>query len=58
MFLERWKQWAAADAESRGLPGLGSLFDGLAASLQRLRSVDWDAERQKLVPPSRDGGAS
>lgn len=56
--LERWKQWAVADAESRGIPGLGPLFEGLEKSLQRLRSVDWDAEREKLLSPSGDGGAS
>jgi len=42
--LERWRAWARADAEARGLAGLPPLIDGLAASLARLRSVDWVRE--------------
>ena len=50
MLLERWKQWAVADAESRGIPGLGPLLEGLAPSLARLRAVDWVHELQQTEP--------
>ena len=55
MFLERWKQWAVADAESRGIPGLGPMLEGLAASLARLRSVDWVQELQKTAAKHGEG---
>lgn len=42
--LERWRAWARADADARGIAGLAPLIDGLAASLARLRSVDWVRE--------------
>jgi hypothetical protein len=51
--LEKWREWAVADAESRGIPGLAPMLDGLAASLARLRAVDWVRELQKTA---RDGG--
>lgn len=56
MFVERWKQWAIADAEERGLTGLGSLLEGLAASLARLRAVDWvEAHRKAAAPDTGEG---
>ena len=44
--LDKWRAWAVADAESRGIPGLGPMLAGLAASLTRLREVDWVRERE------------
>jgi hypothetical protein len=41
--LERWASWAKADAAARGLHDVAPLIDGVAASLARLRSVDWQA---------------
>lgn len=50
--LERWRAWARADADARGIAGLAPLIDGLAASLARLRSVDW--VREAGAPSCRD----
>ena len=55
--LERWKNWAAADAESRGIPDLGPMLEGLAASLARLRSIDWVQELQKPASTNGEGSA-
>ena len=53
--LDKWKAWAVADAESRGIPGLGPMLETLAASLARLRSVDWVRELQKTAPKNGEG---
>lgn len=56
--LDRWREWAKADAEAHGLGALAPLIDGLAASLTRLRSIDWNEELRKQTPPEREGGGS
>jgi hypothetical protein len=45
--VQMWKQWAIADAERRGLPGLSPILEGLAQATERLRATAWQ--------PSPDG---
>jgi hypothetical protein len=42
MSLDEWMTVAARDAERRGIPRLVPLLDGLRASLDRLRTADWN----------------
>jgi hypothetical protein len=55
--LDRWRAWAIADAEDRGIAGIAPVIEGLAASLARLRAVDWVEELQKpAAPRDTEGG--
>ena len=51
MSPEQWKQWAAADAERRGLHALKPLLEGLAAATARLRATEWQAAADRLSRP-------
>jgi hypothetical protein len=42
MTIDDWFTWAKADAERRGLPGLGPLLDGLRNATRDLRATNWD----------------
>ena len=55
--LDLWRAWASADAESRGIAALAPLVDTMAASLARLRAVDWVKELQRPASPPDEGGA-
>jgi hypothetical protein len=58
MSPEQWKQWAAADAERRGLHALKPLLEGLAAATARLRATEWQAAADRLARPvATDEGA-
>jgi 2-methylcitrate dehydratase PrpD len=58
MSPEQWKQWAAADAERRGLHALEPLLEGLAAATARLRATEWQATADRLSRPvDADNGA-
>ena len=58
MSPDRWKQWAAADAERRGLRALGPLLEGLATATGRLRATEWQTAADRLSRPAEaDGGA-
>ena len=52
MSPEQWKQWAAADAERRGLHALKPLLEGLAAATARLRATEWQAAADRLSRPA------
>lgn len=54
--LDQWRAWATADADARGIAGIAPVIEGLAASLGRLRAVDWVKEQQKPTPQDGDGG--
>jgi 2-methylcitrate dehydratase PrpD len=58
MSPDQWKQWAAADAERRGLHALEPLLEGLAAATARLRATEWQAAADRLSRPvDADNGA-
>jgi hypothetical protein len=42
MTVETWLEWAAQDAERRGLPELRPLLEALARSTHALRIADWN----------------
>ncbi|MGD9905572.1 MAG: hypothetical protein AB7U83_19040 [Vicinamibacterales bacterium] len=53
--MERWLAAAEADAETRGLPELKPLLQGLAAATRALRAGDWNdaADRDAAAPARR-----
>jgi hypothetical protein len=53
--VSAWRDWAKADAKRRDLPELAALIDGLANTVARLRSADWnaDARQAPAVTPER-----
>lgn len=57
--IDAWLQAAIADAESRGLPELKPLIEGLAQSTRQLRTAEWNdyvpADGRRLTA---DGGAT
>ena len=55
--LDLWRAWASSDADARGITGLAPLVETMAASLARLRAVDWVSELQKPATPRDEGGA-
>lgn len=58
MSPESWKQWAAADAERRGLRALGPLLEGLGSATARLRASEWQIAADRLSRPAdADEGA-
>ena len=42
MNIAEWLAAAKADAETRGLPELLPMLDGLAQATERLRAADWN----------------
>lgn len=52
MTLERWLEWAAEDAERRGIDGLPALLEALGRATASLRAADWNDDADG---PSPDG---
>ncbi len=50
MTLERWLEWASADAEQRGLDGLPALLESLGNATASLRAADWNDEADGPSP--------
>jgi hypothetical protein len=42
MSIDEWLEWAAGDAERRGLPELRPLLEAFARMLHTLREADFD----------------
>lgn len=43
MTVERWLEWALADAERRDLPALKPLLEGVARAMLALRNADFSS---------------
>jgi len=50
MTIAEWLAAAKADAETRGMPELISMLDGLAQATERLRAADWNDNPDKDTP--------
>ena len=48
MTIAEWLAAARADAETRGLPELPPMLDGLAQATERLRAADWNDDASTL----------
>jgi hypothetical protein len=49
-----WFDMARRDAQRRGLPELAPLLTALQASIERLRSADWNEDFGPAAPQRRD----
>ena len=54
MTISNWLAAAKADAETRGLPELVPMLDGLAQATERLRAADWNDNPDKDTPVDED----
>jgi hypothetical protein len=50
MTIADWLVMAKADAETRGLPELIPMLEGLAQATERLRAADWNDNPDKETP--------
>ena len=50
MTIAEWLAAAQADAQTRGLPELVTLLDGLAHATERLRAADWNDDASAASP--------
>ena len=59
MNIAEWLAAAKANAETRGLPELIPMLDGLAQATERLRAADWNdnADRDPRDSSASDSGS-